>query len=61
MGIPTITYIVAYMAEKFSESKSGGKEKQVAWEAAELIVDVAWLPVTLITFLIKDLFSSSEK
>ena len=49
------------MAEKFSESKSGGKEKQVAWEAAELIVDVAWLPVTLISFLIKDLFSSSEK
>lgn len=48
------------MVEKFGESKSGGKEKQTAWEAAELIVDMAWLPVTLITFLITDLFSSKE-
>lgn len=49
------------MAEKIGESKTGGKEKQVAWEATELVVGLAWLPVTLITFLITDLFSSSEK
>ena len=47
------------MAERFNESKSGSN--QVAWESAELIVELPYLPVTIITNLLKDIFGGGEK
>ena len=46
-----------FMTEKFNESKKGGpKEMQMAWESAELVYELASLPVTIVSFFLTDMF-----
>ena len=49
------------MSEKLESKKGGPKEMQVAWESAELIVELAELPITIVMNLLGGIFGVGEK